>query len=165
MINERICEGCGDCGEKSNCLSVHPVPTEFGRKTRIDQSSCNLDFSCLKGDCPSFVTITPGEAARVRHTVPNIDADVLPTPTATARIDDGFALRVTGIGGTGVVPVSQGIATAAVLDGHVARTVDMTGLAQQGGAVVSDVKISSGVVEQTAKEDGRASCRARGGKE
>lgn len=151
MINERICEGCGDCGEKSNCLSVHPVSTEFGRKTRIDQSSCNLDFSCLKGDCPSFVTITPGEAARVRHTVPNIDADVLPTPTATKRIDDGFTLRVTGIGGTGVVTVSQVIATAAVLDGHVARTVDMTGLAQKGGAVVSDVKVSSGVVEQAAK--------------
>jgi indolepyruvate ferredoxin oxidoreductase len=151
VINERICEGCGDCGEKSNCLSVHPVSTEFGRKTRIDQSSCNLDFSCLKGDCPSFVTVTPGNASRVRHTVANIEAGVLPTPMATKRIDDGFTLRVTGIGGTGVVTVSQVIATAAVLDGHVARTVDMTGLAQKGGAVVSDVKVSAGVVEQAAK--------------
>ncbi|HEY9315303.1 indolepyruvate ferredoxin oxidoreductase family protein [Williamsia sp.] len=151
MINERICEGCGDCGEKSNCLSVHPVDTEFGRKTKIDQSSCNLDFSCLKGDCPSFVTVIPSDKERVRHTVADIDNAVLPEPFSSKSIDDGFTLRVTGIGGTGVVTVSQVIATAAVLDGHVARTVDMTGLAQKGGAVVSDVKVSAGVVEQAAK--------------
>lgn len=149
MINERICEGCGDCGEKSNCLSVHPVPTEFGRKTRIDQSSCNLDFSCLKGDCPSFVTVTPGtrrEAARAA----DLAATDIAKPAKAYR-PEGFSLRVTGIGGTGVVTVSQVLATAAVLDGHHARTVDMTGLAQKGGAVVSDVKVSPGPVEQAAK--------------
>ncbi len=151
MINERICEGCGDCGEKSNCLSVHPVDTDFGRKTHIDQSSCNLDFSCLKGDCPSFVTVTPSDKERVRQTVADIAAGVLPAPSVTKDINDGFTLRVTGIGGTGVVTVSQIIATAAVLDGHVSRTVDMTGLAQKGGAVVSDVKVSARVVEQAAK--------------
>ncbi|ADG78402.1 Pyruvate/ketoisovalerate oxidoreductase OS=Tsukamurella paurometabola (strain ATCC 8368 / DSM/ CCUG 35730 / CIP 100753 / JCM 10117 / KCTC 9821 / NBRC 16120/ NCIMB 702349 / NCTC 13040) OX=521096 GN=Tpau_1784 PE=4 SV=1 [Tsukamurella paurometabola] len=151
VINERICEGCGDCGVKSNCLSVHPVETEFGRKTRIDQSSCNLDFSCLKGDCPSFVTVTPGTQGKIRKSVPDIGADDVPQPVKARRESDGFAIRVTGIGGTGVVTVSQILATATVLDGHVARTVDMTGMAQKGGAVISDVKVSAGYVEQAAK--------------
>ena len=149
MINERICEGCGDCGEKSNCLSVHPVDSEFGRKTRIDQSSCNLDMSCLKGDCPSFVTVTPG-TRRKSVRAEDIDASALPVP-ALRPLRDTFSLRVTGIGGTGVVTVSQVLATAAVLDGHFSRTVDMTGLAQKGGAVVSDVKVSPQMTEQSAK--------------
>ncbi|SDU57528.1 indolepyruvate ferredoxin oxidoreductase family protein [Gordonia westfalica] len=149
MINERICEGCGDCGEKSNCLSVHPVPTEFGRKTQIDQSSCNLDYSCLKGDCPSFVTVSPG-TTRTRARATDIPDALLPEPALPA-VRDTFSLRVTGIGGTGVVTVSQVLATAAVLDGHAARTVDMTGLAQKGGAVVSDIKIAPHDVEQAAK--------------
>ncbi|WP_431815874.1 indolepyruvate ferredoxin oxidoreductase family protein [Gordonia jacobaea] len=144
VINERICEGCGDCGEKSNCLSVHPVSTEFGRKTRIDQSSCNLDFSCLKGDCPSFVTVTPGHTPATRRAT-EIDAAAVPTPPTTRPVtaDTDFTMRITGIGGTGVVTVSQILATAAFLDGHAARTVDMTGLAQKGGAVVSDIKVSA----------------------
>ncbi|MFC7753218.1 indolepyruvate ferredoxin oxidoreductase family protein [Tsukamurella soli] len=150
MINERICEGCGDCGKKSNCLSVHPVETEFGRKTRIDQSSCNLDFSCLEGDCPSFVSVTPG-AGRVRRAAQPIGADEVPPPVAARRDRAGFTVRVTGIGGTGVVTVSQVLATAAVLDGNVARTVDMTGMAQKGGAVVSDIKVSPEPVDQAAK--------------
>ncbi|MFV3113771.1 indolepyruvate ferredoxin oxidoreductase family protein [Gordonia amicalis] len=149
MINERICEGCGDCGEKSNCLSVHPVHTEFGRKTQIDQSSCNLDYSCLKGDCPSFVTVTPG-ATRTRAHATDIPDALLPEPSLPA-VRDTFSLRITGIGGTGVVTVSQVLATAAVLDGHAARTVDMTGLAQKGGAVVSDIKVAPYDVEQAAK--------------
>ena len=149
MINERICEGCGDCGEKSNCLSVHPVATEFGRKTQIDQSSCNFDFSCLAGDCPAFVTVVPG-AARQRRRVHDIGVHEVPPPSSSSA-DCARTVRVTGIGGTGVVTVSQILATAAVLDGHCARTVDMTGLAQKGGAVVSDLKISTGPVEQAAK--------------
>ena len=151
VINERICEGCGDCGQKSNCLSVHPVETEFGRKTRIDQSSCNLDFSCLKGDCPSFVTVTPGEVGKVRKSVPDITAESIPQPKKARREADGMAIRITGIGGTGVVTVSQILATATVLDGHSARTVDMTGMAQKGGAVVSDIKVSATYVDQAAK--------------
>ena len=144
MINERICEGCGDCGQKSNCLSVHPVQTEFGRKTRIDQSSCNLDMSCLEGDCPSFVTVTPGAGVR-RQRVADIGADVVPEPPAVAsRLSEhGFRMRTTGIGGTGVVTVSQVLATAASLDGLHPRTVDMTGLAQKGGAVVGDLKLAT----------------------
>jgi len=149
VINERICEGCGDCGEKSNCLSVHPVDTEYGRKTRIDQSSCNLDFSCLRGDCPSFVTVIPGKGAAAAAVVPDIDSALLPSPTIAPSTR--FTVRVTGIGGTGVVTVSQIMATAAVLDGNVARTVDMTGLAQKGGAVVSDLKVTSEPCEQAAK--------------
>lgn len=152
VINERICEGCGDCGSKSNCLSVHPTSTEFGRKTQIDQSTCNLDFSCLEGDCPSFVSVTPGERRTVRKAAA-LAADALPAPTPVR--DDvagsGFSLRVTGIGGTGVVTVSAVLATAAVLDGHHSRTLDMTGLAQKGGAVVSDVKISETPLPQAAK--------------
>ncbi|GAB10412.1 putative oxidoreductase [Gordonia araii NBRC 100433] len=150
MINERVCEGCGDCGEKSNCLSVHPVETEFGRKTQIDQSSCNYDFSCLAGDCPAFVTVTPGERQE-RRRVPPLSARAVPEPSGRASANRGFTVRVTGIGGTGVVTVSQILATAAVLDGHSARTVDMTGLAQKGGAVVSDLKVSAQPVEQAAK--------------
>ena len=154
VINERICEGCGDCGKKSNCLSVHPVDTEFGRKTQIDQSSCNLDFSCLSGDCPSFVTVTPGEKKKVPAArAASLDAAALPTPTPE-KYDGGgagFSMRITGIGGTGVVTVSAVLATAAVIDGKHSRTLDMTGLAQKGGAVVSDVKISGTPLPQAAK--------------
>ena len=148
-INERICEGCGDCGRKSNCLSVHPVPTEFGRKTRIDQSSCNLDYSCLDGDCPAFMTIEP--ASKPKHAEPlALDATDIADPARTAGAGS-FGMRITGIGGTGIVTVSQVLATAAVIDGRHARSLDQTGLAQKGGAVVSDIKITEGVVEQGAK--------------
>ncbi|GAA4738736.1 indolepyruvate ferredoxin oxidoreductase family protein [Gordonia alkaliphila] len=150
MINERICEGCGDCGAKSNCLSVHPVPTEFGRKTRIDQSSCNLDDSCLDGDCPAFVTVTPAGRRAARQVAPLVAAE-LPDPVRRGDADRGCTVRITGIGGTGVVTVSQVLATAAVFDGLDARTVDMTGLAQKGGAVVSDLKLSVDRSERAAK--------------
>ncbi|WP_116110095.1 indolepyruvate ferredoxin oxidoreductase family protein [Amycolatopsis ruanii] len=147
FINERVCEGCGDCGVKSNCLSVQPADTEFGRKTRIHQASCNVDYSCLKGDCPSFVTVVPGDRPR-RRELPPLDAAALPEPVAASG---DVAVRITGIGGTGVVTVAQILATAAVLDGRHVRTLDQTGLAQKGGAVVSDVKITTGPVEQAAK--------------
>ncbi|MFT4125682.1 MAG: indolepyruvate ferredoxin oxidoreductase family protein [Gordonia sp. (in: high G+C Gram-positive bacteria)] len=151
VINDRLCEGCGDCGEKSNCLSVHPVPTEFGRKTRIDQSSCNLDYSCLDGDCPSFVTVSPGRAQR-RDMVADLPAAALPPPPGGRHAATGVStVRIAGIGGTGVVTVSQVLATAAHLDGMTARTLDMTGLAQKGGAVISDVKIARSPIPLTAK--------------
>ncbi|WP_278313445.1 indolepyruvate ferredoxin oxidoreductase family protein [Lolliginicoccus levis] len=154
MINERICEGCGDCGEKSNCLSVQPVDTELGRKTRINQSSCNFDYSCLKGDCPSFMTITPGRASQ--RDLPPLGLDELPHPRyATGR--DEFDMRLMGIGGTGVVTVSQVLAIAAVIDGHAVRTLDQTGLAQKGGAVVSDITMTDAPEQISAKVgEGRA---------
>lgn len=152
VINERICEGCGDCGKKSNCLSVHPVETEFGRKTQIDQSTCNFDFSCLQGDCPAFVTVVPGTKTERVATAPTIDSSALPEPNRI-EVDPfrGFSLRLTGIGGTGIVTVSAVLATAAVLDGNSARTLDMTGIAQKGGAVVSDVRVSREPLEQPPK--------------
>jgi indolepyruvate ferredoxin oxidoreductase len=146
LINERVCEGCGDCGATSNCLSVQPVATEFGRKTRINQSSCNLDFSCLAGDCPSFLSITP--AARVRPLVEQVEQPAEPNGSFNA---DGFALRITGVGGTGVVTIAQILATAAAAEGRQVRSLDQTGLAQKGGAVVSDLKIGVGPFERAAK--------------
>ncbi|HEU5330821.1 MAG TPA: indolepyruvate ferredoxin oxidoreductase family protein, partial [Thermomicrobiales bacterium] len=140
FINERICEGCGDCGRKSNCLSVVPVETEFGRKTQIHQSSCNKDYSCLLGDCPSFVTVTPlGEQQPRKRTVAQ-PPEQLPEPTSLVDAD-GFALRMLGIGGTGVVTVNQTLGTAAVLAGLHVWALDQTGLAQKGGAVISDLKL------------------------
>ncbi|GLY38486.1 indolepyruvate ferredoxin oxidoreductase [Amycolatopsis sp. NBRC 101858] len=147
VINERVCEGCGDCGTKSNCLSVQPVATEFGRKTAIHQSSCNVDYSCLAGDCPSFVTVVP-TGKKQRRELGELAADAVPAPPAAAK---DFTVRITGIGGTGVVTVTQILATAAVLDGRHVRTLDQTGLAQKGGAVVSDLKVTAEPVEQAPK--------------
>ena len=113
-INERVCEGCGDCGEKSGCLSVVPTDTEFGRKTQIDQSSCNLDFTCLSGDCPSFVTVKPGR--------PKAHAGEPPTaPEPERLVADDVSIRLVGIGGTGVMTVSQIVAMAAHIDGRFAE--------------------------------------------
>ncbi len=140
FINERVCEGCGDCGKKSNCLSVIPVETEFGRKTQIHQTSCNKDYSCLLGDCPSFLTVEGGTKPQ-RREAPTPPVAGLPEPTPLCA-PDGFALRMMGIGGTGVVTTSQILGTAAVLDGLHVWSLDQTGLAQKGGAVVSDLKLS-----------------------
>jgi indolepyruvate ferredoxin oxidoreductase len=145
LINERVCEGCGDCGEKSACLSVEPVETEFGRKTRINQTSCNKDFSCLEGDCPSFLTVIPpksGERAAPRR--PDFE---LPRPAPADRSDVDVRVRIVGIGGTGVVTVSQVLGVAAMLDGLQASGLDQTGLSQKAGPVVSDVRFSAEPVE------------------
>ncbi|GAA2729521.1 indolepyruvate ferredoxin oxidoreductase family protein [Actinocorallia aurantiaca] len=143
FINERVCEGCGDCGTTSNCLSLHPVETEFGRKTQVHQASCNQDFSCLDGDCPSFVTVIPGEkAARVSEPFTGHD---LPEPESKVDAAD-FAMRITGIGGTGVVTTAQIISTAATMAGMHVRGLDQLGLAQKGGAVVSDIRLSTAPV-------------------
>ncbi|GAB3073439.1 indolepyruvate ferredoxin oxidoreductase family protein [Nocardioides zeae] len=141
VINERICEGCGDCGRKSNCLSVHPVETEHGRKTRIHQASCNVDYSCLEGDCPAFMTVVPG--TRAAHAGPEeLDAADLPAPEPVPGRGDGFGVRITGVGGTGIVTVSQVLATAGLVAGWSVRSLDQTGLAQKGGAVVSDIRFA-----------------------
>jgi indolepyruvate ferredoxin oxidoreductase len=139
LINERVCEGCGDCGDKSNCLSVQPVDTEFGRKTRIDQSSCNFDLSCMEGDCPSFATVTPGRAAKP---APRAPVTVTPPTDAPAVDRQPTTIRMAGIGGTGVVTISQILGTAAMIDGYHVRGLDQTGLSQKAGTVVSDLRLS-----------------------
>ncbi|OYO15428.1 2-oxoacid ferredoxin oxidoreductase [Enemella evansiae] len=143
FINERICEGCGDCGVKSNCLSVHPVDTEFGRKTRIHQSSCNLDLSCLDGDCPAFMTVTVPDGSKPQgsSTSGPLDTDAFTDPQPLVGADE-FAVRLMGIGGTGIVTVSQLLANAGLIAGWQVRSLDQTGLAQKGGAVVSDVRFA-----------------------
>ncbi|WP_240157289.1 indolepyruvate ferredoxin oxidoreductase family protein [Pseudonocardia broussonetiae] len=142
VVNERVCEGCGDCGDKSTCLSVQPVHTEFGRKTRIHQSSCNSDFSCLEGDCPSFLLVEPGtRRERVRPELP-----VELREPAKRFAEQDVLLRMPGIGGTGVVTASKILQMAAHLDGRFAAGLEQIGLAQKGGPVVSDVRISKSPV-------------------
>jgi indolepyruvate ferredoxin oxidoreductase len=134
-----VCEGCGDCGDQSTCLSVQPVATEFGRKTRIHQASCNSDFSCLKGDCPSFLMVSPGTVAR--REIPELPVTLV---EPHHRFDGtSTLLRMPGIGGTGVVTVSQILQMAAHLDGFFAAGLEQVGLAQKGGPVVSDIRISA----------------------
>ncbi len=141
IINELVCEGCGDCGVKSNCVSVQPLMTEWGRKRTIDQSSCNKDYSCVKGFCPSFVTVHGGKPKKgkavAQGDAPQIPAPVLPT------IDEPFGIIVTGIGGTGVVTIGGVLGMAAHLEGKGVGIIDMAGLAQKGGAVYSHIRIAN----------------------
>ncbi len=141
LINELVCEGCGDCSVKSNCLSVVPLETEFGRKRTIDQSSCNKDYSCLKGFCPSFVTIEGGE---LRKPAP-LGTSSLPTAPEIAlpALERPWNMLITGIGGTGIVTVGAILAMAAHMEGKAATVLDQTGLAQKGGAVLSHVRLAS----------------------
>ncbi|MDN5853135.1 MAG: indolepyruvate ferredoxin oxidoreductase family protein, partial [Actinomycetia bacterium] len=143
VINERICEGCGDCGAVSNCLSVRPIDTEFGRKTRIDQSSCNVDYSCLAGDCPAFMKVRPRAGAVSRFGRSTLDGSESPAPPLRHRLEErSHTTRIVGIGGAGVVTLSQILGVAAMRAGLHVVSLDQTGLAQKGGAVVSDIKVS-----------------------
>ena len=163
VINERICEGCGDCGEISNCLSVHPVDTDYGRKTRIHQSSCNVDRSCLAGDCPSFVLVTPGSGSEPAsesrskarpepRSEPGPALPEPPLPEPTWRLPEHeVTIRITGIGGTGVVTVAQVLATAAATAGQQVRCLDQLGLSQKGGPVVSDLVLSADAVHRSPR--------------
>ena len=141
FINPQVCEGCGDCGTVSNCMSIEPLETDFGRKRKINQSSCNKDMSCLEGFCPSLVTLVGAEPKRLVTQQGTLNIPEQPEPKLPA-IDGSFAVLVTGIGGTGVVTVGQSIAVAAHLDGLFSSNLDVTGLAQKYGAVLSHVKIA-----------------------
>ena len=156
FINEAVCEGCGDCGAKSHCLSVQPVDTELGTKTRIHQSSCNFDYTCIEGDCPSFIRVKtrpaktgpagaktpPAGAARTMRAQPPAD---IAEPDRPVPGPDGYGVFMAGVGGTGVVTVSQVLATAALLDGLDILGLDQTGLSQKGGPVVSHLRFFGGV--------------------
>ena len=149
MIDERICEGCGHCGEVSNCMSVHPVDTPFGRKTQIHQESCNFDLTCLAGNCPAFVTVElDPDDPPIRRTGAGIDGGEAPPEPA---VPDAATIVIVGIGGTGVVTVSQVLSTAAMLDERIATSLDQTGLAQKGGQVISNLRIDSAPHEGAAK--------------
>lgn len=164
-INERVCEGCGDCAAVSNCLSVEPVDTELGRKTAINQSSCNADYSCLRGNCPSFVIVesrpsgpvrrllghdrgprNPADGARAQGAGVESPPDALPQPSPSVSPAD-CVIRMPGIGGTGVVTVSQIIGTAATRAGRHVHGLDQTGLSQKAGPVVSELRVSAKVVD------------------
>jgi indolepyruvate ferredoxin oxidoreductase len=140
IINELVCEGCGDCGVQSNCVSVQPLETEWGRKRLIDQSSCNKDFSCVKGFCPSFVTVHGAKLKKGVGVAADHDLPALPDPKLPA-IEATYNIIVTGVGGTGVVTIGGILGMAAHLEGRGVGVLDMAGLAQKGGAVFSYMRI------------------------
>ncbi len=146
VINEAVCEGCGDCSEKSNCLSVLPVDTELGVKRQVHDPSCNRDYTCLEGDCPSFITLTPSPRGRRRasgrgHIRPSLPAGEVPVPDLPT-FDRQYGVYFTGIGGTGVVTANRLLATAAEAAGLVVEGMDQTGLSQKAGAVVSHLHLA-----------------------
>jgi indolepyruvate ferredoxin oxidoreductase len=143
IINELVCEGCGDCGVQSNCVSVQPVETEFGRKRRIDQSSCNKDFSCVNGFCPSFVTVHGAKTKKATGIAGSENPVAgVPEPTPFPIDSNGWASIIDGVGGTGVVTVGAVLGMAAHLEGKGCGMIDMAGLAQKGGSVFTHVRIA-----------------------
>ena len=145
FINDSVCEGCGDCSEKSNCVSVKPLETELGRKRQIDQSNCNKDFSCVNGFCPSFVSVHGGGVRKARRPELKVVQDdpfaSLPLP-ALRPLSEAYGILVTGIGGTGVITVGALIGMAAHLEGKGCTVLDFTGLAQKNGAVMSHIRLA-----------------------
>ncbi|MGA8919752.1 MAG: indolepyruvate ferredoxin oxidoreductase family protein [Pseudolabrys sp.] len=142
VINDLVCEGCGDCGVKSNCVSVQPLETEWGRKRTIDQSSCNKDYSCVRGFCPSFVTVHGAKLKRGEGVAEPRDWPALPSPDAPL-LNHPYGIVVTGIGGTGIVTIGAIVGMAAHLEGKGVGIIDMAGLAQKGGAVSSHIRIAN----------------------
>ncbi len=148
VINEEVCEGCGDCVTQSNCMSLRPIATEFGQKMSIHQSSCNKDYSCALGDCPSFVTVYLKEGTGLRRRkAADLPAISVGAPKQRVEAGGGYRILMPGIGGTGVVTINALLATAAMLDGLAVQTLDQTGLAQKGGAVVSHLLLSDAPIE------------------
>ncbi|MEM7252042.1 MAG: indolepyruvate ferredoxin oxidoreductase family protein [Pseudomonadota bacterium] len=145
FINDLVCEGCGDCSIQSNCVSVQPLETELGRKRRIDQSNCNKDFSCVKGFCPSFVTVHGGDVRKAtsagKKTMDDSVFETLPTPIQPSSIEP-YGIVVTGIGGTGVITIGALLGMAAHVEGKGVTVLDQTGLAQKNGAVGTHVRIA-----------------------
>ncbi|MEG3143137.1 indolepyruvate ferredoxin oxidoreductase family protein [Sphingomonas sp. RT2P30] len=143
FINEAVCEACGDCSAKSNCISVGPVETSLGRKRAIDQSSCNADYSCIEGFCPSFVTVEGAVPRKETADADHLDAAVLTLPQPTIRsLAGAYNILTTGVGGTGVITVGALLGMAAHLEGKAVTTLDFTGLAQKNGAVTSHIRIA-----------------------
>ncbi|WP_088281492.1 indolepyruvate ferredoxin oxidoreductase family protein [Ideonella sp. A 288] len=145
VINELVCEGCGDCSVQSNCLSVEPLETEFGRKRRINQNSCNKDYSCTKGFCPSFVTVEGGQLKKPKKERAKADPFSLPAiPQPSLPLaEEAFGIVVAGVGGTGVITIGQLLGMAAHLEGKGVVTQDSAGLAQKGGATWSHIQIAN----------------------
>jgi indolepyruvate ferredoxin oxidoreductase len=148
FINPAVCEGCGDCGVKSNCVAVVPLETELGTKRAIDQSACNKDFSCLNGFCPSFVTVHGAKVAKAKRPASSVGTMLssLPEPKQPA-LDRPYTMLVTGVGGTGVVTISALLGQAAHLEGKGFGAIDMTGLAQKGGAVACHMRVAKDVAQ------------------
>ena len=155
FVNDLVCEGCGDCSAKSNCVSVQPLETEFGRKRKIDQSSCNKDFSCLNGFCPSFVTV---EGAKPRARAPSAAGLAIPTLPEPVQAKGAASILITGVGGTGVVTVGAVLGMAAHLDRLGCSIMDMTGLSQKNGAVLSHLKIAASADDLHAARIADAAC-------
>jgi indolepyruvate ferredoxin oxidoreductase len=148
LINPAVCEGCGDCSVQSNCISVEPLETEMGRKRTINQSTCNKDYSCVKGFCPSFVTVDGG---KLRRRVPAGVGDIgdLPEPTSRPSLERPYNVAVGGVGGTGVLTIGALLGMAAHIEGKASMILDMSGLAQKGGAVLSHVRLSEHTADVT----------------
>jgi len=148
MINPAVCEGCGDCSVQSNCISVEPLETEMGRKRTINQSTCNKDYSCVKGFCPSFVTIDGGKM-RKRAAAGVGDIGELPEPASRPTLERPYNVAVGGVGGTGVLTIGALLGMAAHIEGKASMILDMSGLAQKGGAVLSHVRLSEHTADVT----------------
>ena len=148
LINPAVCEGCGDCSVQSNCISVEPLETELGRKRTINQSTCNKDYSCLKGFCPSFVTVDGG---KLRRRAPAGLGDIgdLPEPASRPSLERPYNVAVGGVGGTGVLTIGALLGMAAHIEGKASMILDMSGLAQKGGAVLSHVRLSEHTADVT----------------
>jgi len=142
VINSLVCEGCGDCGQKSFCVSVLPLETEFGRKRQIDQSNCNKDYSCVEGFCPSFVTVHGGRLRKGPRAQAEALLDNLPEPQVRTGLERPWNILITGVGGTGVVTIGALLGMAGHLEGKGATVLDQTGLAQKGGAVTTHVRLA-----------------------